>query len=225
MEIFKEIDTETAKKQLGVLKPPYHKPTYEFVQNAVDNASILFKARINNVEEFKGILLFPWDDWGLSYRRERRNIENPNMLYSMQLEDVALNYHEFKEEIIQKDNQLRKELRAKRSWVDRYTHTEIIDASQEKILRKGKYTDKNWDVLLLEENSKYYLIDGHHRLIAFMDLINNRRLRFNDVKCIIGKLSGIENYIFSRNRWIQISNSMYEFRSIRFNILHREIWE
>ena len=83
MEIFENISTETAKKQLGVLKPPYHKPTYRFVQNIVDNASILFKARINNVEEFKEILLFPWDDWGLSYRRERRNIENPNMLYSM----------------------------------------------------------------------------------------------------------------------------------------------
>ena len=183
MELGNRVSPDKARR---ILYSP--KSTWVFITNVVGKTGTLNKCKLD-LTEFKNLLLFPWNDWGLSYLSERR-LENPNMLYSMHLSDVVSNYGQFRGRVSALDSRLYSQGTALE------IHTDSIEGIKGKIIERG-FRNKKGNMLIFREttDNKLYLIDGHHRAIAFLDLIENGQTEFKPIKCILGEFTGLESYV------------------------------
>jgi hypothetical protein len=177
----------------------------EIISYVIDNTITLDKYLLNS-QSFDEILLFPWDDWGLfNYIYQNRLLNSFNKLCAMRLVDVATRYSEY---LVAPDRNKYPDIN---KYSDNYdgsiTHTFQIEGLKSQILEEG-YLDEGKHLLIFEPNTKdkFYLIDAYHRLIAYQDLIQNGKIRYNSLNCILGEVKDVVMLLG------------------RFNLLGKELW-
>jgi hypothetical protein len=157
-----------AKKQVFADENKFH-----FARHIIDKSVNLIQVNLN-MEQYKNLQIFLWNDWSIfRSMHEKTNLTINTNLPALPLKQVVDYYGDIK-------NLLRTDRRV--------IHIEELKIS---ICKNGYSNDGRLLIVKEAGSSNEYLVDGHHRAIAYLSLVNRAEVNYQELHCFVAEVNKI----------------------------------